>query len=543
MFSRVNAVALLVVLGAGCLGAPDLATEEATGSALSADGRRMRLIYRNRGWSAGKEAYELYSKVPYVSSSSVTVMGLRLALPSRWDDNSPVNLITFDTRWWNDAQMAVAIYHRPENNSSASWEPLRCTSLGSIANGDLQYFRADQALIDLQNGELELAPIASGAGSSDATFERDNYSNSSRDGRYQDSRYQQDPVSTQLQTFSQCGINEQNPEFSAFVFPYRVSYWNDRFDYDFAATCDGDPCPAYRGDPNEPRRRSNNSNNNNWNNNNNNNWNNNNNNNNWNNNNVDPNRTSWDISDDSVWQCGRTTTWGAGNVSSVRVEIRGRHTRPSELEATIKKVGGMTNVGLFPTNSGLTFPIVRTVSTSNETFAGTWELCVRDTSRGDTGRVDGWSITQDAAGFNNNNNNNNNNNVAGVVSVTAGASRSDSLAVGESDWYSITLQANQTLTVETSGTACQSNSLDTVVSLHSSLAASRPNAGSCAARGSADWSSGAYLDCQDQAETGSENGYCSRMEERVSNAGTYYVRVFSYGNEDSGAYTVSFQVR
>ena len=515
MLSRATVAALLVVTGAACLGAPDMATEEASGSALSSDGRRMRLIYRNRGWTAGREAYELYSKVPYVSSSSITVMGLRLALPSKWPDNSPVSLITFDTRWWGDADMALAIFHRTEG-STGTWEPLRCN--GAAVGSEMQYFHASQALIDLQSGELELVPVATGAGGVDS-FQRDDAY-----GRSQNA-VRGAPASVQVQTFQQCGISETRPEFAAFVFPYQVSYWNERFDYDFAATCDGDPCPSYLGDPNEPLRRSNN---------------NNNNNNNLNNNNQanNTNRASWDISDDSVWQCGRTTVYGAGNITSARVEIRGRHARFTELEATLKKVGGSTNVSLFSTNSGLSFPVTRTVATSNETWAGTWELCVRDTVNGDTGRVDGWSLAKDAG-----NNNDNNNNNTNVTSVTAGNSRNESLAVGESDWFSIVLSANQTLTVETSGSACTGNSLDTVVSLHSSLPNTRPSSGSCPSNGNADWTSGAYLDCQDQMEGANSNGNCSRLEQQVSSAGTYYVRVFGYGNDDAGAYTVAFQVR
>jgi hypothetical protein len=514
--------ALAVVVGAGCIGLPDMATEEGDPTALSSDGRRMRLIYRSRGWAENRESYELYSKVPYVSSSSLTVMGLRLAMPTKWPDNSPVSLITFDTRWWSDAEMAIAIFHRPEG-TTGNWEPLRCA--GAPAGTDLQYFHASQALIDLQNGELELVPVAASAGTTDpSAFERDGAVDRSRDPSRREA-----PRNVTLSTFQQCGISELNPEFSAFVFPYSVSYWSDRFDYDLGAACDGDPCPAYRGDPNEPRRRNNN-----------NNGNNNNNNNNWVN--PDPNRLAWDVTDDGVWQCGRTTVQGQGSVSTVRVDIRGRHARFSELEATLKKISGMTNVAVFSTNSGLSFPVTRTVTTSNEAFAGTWELCLRDTQRNDMGRVDGWSLAIDQLGAGGGLNGGGGGLQAGVTAVTAGASRNDQIAVNESDWYSITLQANQTLTVETSG-VCAQNTIDTVVSLHSSLPANRPTGGSCPSSGSADWTNGATLDCQDQAETGAANGYCTRLEERVVNAGTYYIRMFGYGNDDAGAYTISFQVR
>lgn len=516
--SRLLAGALVAVTaGAGCLGMPDVMTEDAEGSALSADGRRMRLIYRNRGWADGREAYELYSKVPYVSSSSVTVMGMRLALPSKWPDNTPVSLITFDTRWWTDSEMGLAIYHRAEGTTGA-WEPLRCN--GAVAGSEMQYFHASQALIDLQNGEVELVPVVAAAAGARDTYERDDAAN---DGS------RETPRTVQLQTFAQCGISETNPEFSAFVFPYQVAYWNERFEYDFGATCDGDPCPAYRGDPNEPRRRNNNlgggANN--------------------NNNggvvNPDPFRASWDITDDSVWQCGRRTVTGLGNVSSVRLEIRGQHPRFGELEATLKKVSGSTNASVFAANSGLAFPVNRSVTTSSELWSGTWELCVRDTVRGDVGRVDGWSITQEGAGAGAGNNGAVQ--PAGVTSVVAGATRNESINPGESDWFSIALAANQTLTIETSGTACANSDMDTVVSLHSSLPASRPNAGMCPSTNAPEWTSGAYVDCQDQAEVGTASGYCSRLEQSVVSAGTYYIRVFGYDNEDSGQYTVSFQVR
>ncbi len=516
---RLLGAVLAVTAGVGCLGLPDMATETGEPTALSADGRRMRLIYRNRGWSENREAYELYTKIPSLSAGSLTVMGLRLALPTRWGDNTPISFITFDTRWSTDAEMAVAIFHRPEGTTGA-WQPLRCA--GAAASNDLQYFHASQAFIDLQNGELELVPVGASAGSYDpSAFEREGATR----GRSRDIGRRQAPSAVTLSTFQQCGITEMSPELSAFVFPYSAGYWSERFDYDFAATCDGDPCPAYRGDPNEPRGRNDSQNgskgSNNWNNNN---W-----------VNTDPSRTAWDITDDGSWQCGRTTVYGQGNVSSVRLEIRGRHARSSELEATIKKVNGQTNVQLFTTQSGLYFPITRAVATSNEPWAGTWELCVRDDTRGDTGRIDGWSITRDQAGGGGS--------VANVTSVTAGASREDSLSRNESDWFSISLQANQTLVVETSGTACAGGSLDTVLSLHSSLPSSRPTAGRCPDEDGAEWTSSATIDCEDQVEGGSNNGDCSRLEQQVDAYGTYYVRVFGWDNDESGAYTITFTVR
>jgi hypothetical protein len=222
-----------------------------------------------------------------------------------------------------------------------------------------------------------------------------------------------------------------------------------------------------------------------------------------------------------------------------RAEIRGSHARPAQLEATLKKVGGSTNVALFSSNSISSFPISRSATTSNELFAGTWELCVRDTQRGDVGRIDGWSIVlEQAPGGGVNNGNNNGGAQAGVVAVTANTTRQDSIENNVQDWFSIALTQGQTLTVSTAGSCAQEQAAP-VVSIHAQLPVNRPTWASCPTQGSADWTNATTQSC---ADDGGET-YCTTTNARAAVTGTYYVRVIGYDNEYPGAYSITFNVR